>query len=287
MADSAGLIDGPSFIGGEEGFTTVQVAEVPDFGPGMGRYSTESYVDKGDTPDDPLTWRRKEKLAILGTASSMQMAPWTDQDFEIWAVAQCVTYGMFKRADLLFEIHNESYWRDENVTLRLRKTEMPIYMMDKYPEVPNSIRFPIELLTTYRKYHMTSITYMLALAYHSFIETGNPKHVALFGVHMESSEEYTDQRPCCEYWIGRMEGAGMDIFVPPVGAVLKAPYLYAYEGYNPAIPKLRMRLNGLRAGLAHREKELRTVQDNYFKQNGAIQECAYWLRAFQKGEFNE
>ena len=268
----------------EEGFTTIQAAQLPDMGPGEGKYSSDSYVDKGETPEDPFSWKHKEKLAILGTATTLYSAPYTDEDFEIWAVAQCVTYAAFKRADLLFEIHDESYWKQENVLKRLAATQIPIYMMEKYEEVPESIRFPLEYLTVYRKYHMTSITYMLGLAYHLFLTTGNPKHVSLYGIHMEAKEEYTDQRPCCEYWLGRMEGAGMEIAVPPVGAVLKAPHLYAYEGYNPVIPKLRSRLNSLQAGLVVRDREVKTKRDEYMKQDGAIQECAYWLRVFQKGE---
>ena len=283
MNDPMGLRK-PQFI--ERQFTTIEKAHPPDFSPGEGKYNTESFVDKGDTPEDPMTWNHKEKLAILGTAGSMHMAPYTDEEFEIWAVAQCVTFGAFRRADLLFEIHNESYWRMENVLDRLRNTEMPIYMMDKFEEVPYSIRFPIEVMQYYRKYHMTSITYMLALAYHLFKTTGNPKHVALFGVHMESSEEYTEQRPCCEYWLGQMEASGIDIYIPPVGALLKAPYLYAYEGYNPAIPVIRNRLNLLQNGLAQRDVDARKAREEFFRQDGAVAECAYWLRAFQKGEVN-
>jgi len=274
----------PELVENEEQFTTVQAAQLPDFSPGKGKYSTESFVDKGDTPEDPYTWHHKEKLAILGTAGSLHMAPYLDSDFEIWAVAQCVTYGAFKRADLLFEIHDESYWRQEDVTARLKSTQMPIYMMDKYEEIPNSIRFPLEYLTDYRRYHMTSITYMLAFAYHLFLKTGNPKLVTLYGIHMESAEEYSEQRPCCEFWLGCMEGAGMVVSVPPVGSLLSAPRLYAYEGYNPVLPKLRNRLSGLQAGLAMRQNELQTKRDEYCKQDGAVKECAYWLRVFQKGE---
>ncbi len=265
-----------------EEFTTVKAAHPPNRNPGMYHYSVESFVNKGKTPDDPLTWKHKEMLAILGTASSLSDAPYDDKGVEIWGVAQCVTFDAFKRADLFFEMHDDSYWKLENVEQRLRASQIPIYMMDKYEEVPLSIKYPLDLVIGYKRYHRTSVTYMLALAYHLFLTTGNPKSVALFGIHMSSEEEYTEQRPCCEYWLGRMEDAGIEIFIAD-GAIFEAPGLYAYEGYNPAIPKIRERLGLLEAGVAVRQNAMTGAREEYFKQLGAKEECAYWLRAFRQG----
>lgn len=229
---------------------------------------------------------QKDKLAIVGTAETMPMAPYGDQGYEVWAVSVCTTYPAFKRGDLLFEMHNRAYWNRPEILERLNKYDGPTYMIDHYKEVPKSVRFPIDLLMDpwkYRRYHTTSITYMLAWAYHSYLETGKPYHVGLYGIHMASREEYTEQRPCCEYWLGRMEGAGIDILMAPGGSVLTSNGLYGYEGYHPAIPKIRDRLTALQAGGQQAEQEAIRWEKQKIKQDGAVAECEYWMRQFQLG----
>ena len=70
----------------------------------------------------------------------------------------------------------------------------------------------------------------------------------------DREEEYGEQRPCCEYWLGRLEDSGVEIFIAG-GAVLSAPFLYGYEKYSPLALQLRRRMDGLLAGQKHREEE--------------------------------
>jgi hypothetical protein len=228
---------------------------------------------------------QKDLLALIGTAGTMPMAPYQSPDFEIWAVAVCTTYESCKRWDVLFEMHTEGYWKDPHVFARLQKEKVPIYMHKKEKGISTSLRYPIEIITdSYRQYHTTSITYMLALAYHSYITTGKPKHVALFGIHMEAREEYTEQRPCCEYWLGVMEGAGMDVEVSPGGALLVSSGLYGYENYNPICYEYRKRIQGLQAGLQYSEQKRMEAIIQKAKQEGGISEAEHWLRRYQRGE---
>jgi len=227
---------------------------------------------------------KKDLLAILGTAPTMGASPWDDAKYEIWAVAQCTTYPMFKRADLLFELHTKGYWGDGAVTKRLNNWGGRLVMHDHHNEIPNSEKFPIETITQYRPYHRTSITYMLALAYHSFKTTGKPVHVGMFGIHMEDvQEEYAEQRPCCEYWLGRMEDAGMDVFIAG-GAILSSPFMYGYEKYSPLVWKFRQRFDGLRNGYNMKVDQQRNAENDANIQRGAMQEAEYWLRLAQRGE---
>jgi hypothetical protein len=229
-------------------------------------------------------WCTKGQLAVLGTAQTMGAAPWEDPGFEIWGVAQCAVFEEFKRADILFELHTRDYWGDENVRSRLNTWGGRLIMHEHYDEVPRSERFPIDTILQYRGYHRTSITYMLALAYHSFKLTGNPWHVGLFGIHMEDvQEEYGEQRPCCEYWLGRMEDAGMNVFISG-GAILSSPFLYGYEKYSPLVWKLRQRHDGLMNGVQVKQDEHREKGYEVHRQIGAAQECDYWLRLAQRGE---
>ena len=231
---------------------------------------------------------KKEKLCILGTASTLEATPWEDEDMEIWGVAQVTTYPVFKRADVLFELHQESYWKEKNIIDRLNRFDGPTYMQQKYPEVPKSVKFDIdELIKRYPRYHTTSISYMLAAAFDSFVITGKPGYVAMFGIHMDTREEYQEQRPCCEYWIGMMRGAGMIVDPSPAGAILASNGLYAFEGYHPAIPKLSERIDGLRNGLDVLNREIAEVESRKWRQVGAIEEAELWLRQFQTGDISK
>jgi hypothetical protein len=229
----------------------------------------------------------KDQLAILGTADSMGATPWDDKNYEIWCVAQCATFPTFKRADMFFEMHTRDYWADEHVLPRLNKSEGRVIMQDHYDEVPKSERYPSNtIFNLYRPYHRTSITFMLALAYHSFKLTGKPFHVGLFGIHMEDvAEEYAEQRPCCEYWLGRMEDAGMDVFIA-AGAVLAAPFVYGYEKYNQLVWLLRQRHDALQNGLRMKQQEYQEKMQEVHQQMGAVSESEYWLRKAQRGELS-
>ncbi len=228
----------------------------------------------------------KELLAIVGTAPTMTAAPFEDDKYEIWAVGQCATFPGFTRGDVLFELHGGEYWKDEPVIKRLNKWDGRLMMQDHYPEVPKSERFPIETILQYRPYHTTSISYMLAAALHSFKACGKPFHVGLFGIHMEDiREEYAEQRPCCEYWLARMEEAGMDIFIA-AGAVLAAPFLYGYEAYSPLCYKIRQRIDGLNTGVNQLMAQEDQIVRRKHEQIGAAKESEYWLRLAQRGELD-
>jgi hypothetical protein len=237
---------------------------------------------RGKKGPEPDILCQKEKLAILGTADTLMAAPWDDPTFEIWGVAQCATYPVFKRADLLFELHSPDYWKDKNVLERINRWPGVTVMQEHYKEVPRSVKFPLETVLQYRRYHTTSITYMLALAYHSYVVSKKPVHLAMFGVHMEAREEYSEQRPCCEYWLGRMEAAGMDVFLSG-GAILQSRGLYGYENYNAICHKLRLRIEGLQAGANQRQAEQDEAELKKHEQLGAVKEAEYWLRQAQTG----
>lgn len=227
----------------------------------------------------------KNLLAILGTAGTLPQAPYANKEYEIWGVSPVITYEVCKRADRLFEIHGDGYWKREEILTRLNAFDGPTYMQDHYDEVPKSVRYPIELVKAlpHGEYQTTGITYMLALAYLSFVETGKPFHVELYGVHMEAREEYEEQRPCVEHWLGRLMGAGVDITVAPGGAILRTHGMYGYENYNPICLDLKQRIEGLRLGASHYEGLRNENEGLRHQQIGAMKEAEHWLRVFQKG----
>jgi len=229
----------------------------------------------------------KDKVSILGTAPTMADTPWNDPEMEIWALSQCVTFETFKRADIFFELHTADLWKVwTNILPRLNETKGRIIMQKHYDEIPKSEPFPLKTVLQYRSYQRSSITYLLALAYHSYKMTGKPGHVSLYGIHMEDKgEEYSEQRPCCEYWLGRMEDAGQEIYIA-AGAVLAAPFLYGYEKYSELLVQLRQRYDGLTNGMKGAEAKIVEAAAQKNRQDGALSECEFWLRGAQRGEIN-
>lgn len=230
---------------------------------------------------------KKDNLALVGTADPTRgKAPYDNKSFEVWAVAVAATYPDVTRFDLLFEMHPDGYWKkDPNVRERLSNTKQPLYMIEKQDDMPSSMTFPIAETDKYRRYYTSSIAYMLAWAYHSYMATGKPSNVEIYGIHMSSSEEYASQLPCCEYWIGRMESAGISVKPPDGGALLISETgAYGYEQYNPVCWDLRQRTMGLANGVKNAESEIERWRMQKARNEGAEAECEHWLRRFQRGE---
>ena len=250
---------------------------------------TVEYTISDGTPEEmngeKQIYCTKDRLAILGTAPTMPETPWHDEELEIWALSQCATFPAFVRADILFELHADGYWAsDANIIPRINTWPGRMVMQEKYDYVPNSEKFPIETVLKYKRYHRTTLTYLLALALHSRKVTGKPGKISLYGVHMEDvQEEYGEQRPCCEYWLGRLEDSGVEIFLAG-GAILSAPFLYGYEKYSPLALQLRKRMDGLLAGQKQREDESFNARLKASEQFGAANENRFLLRQLQRGE---
>ena len=230
---------------------------------------------------------KSDLLAIIGTADpTRQTAPYEDKNFEIWGVAVATSYPDVKRLDVQFEMHTDGYWkRDANVAKRLADVKVPLFMQQHWDEFPTSLAYPMKIVAQYRPYYTSSIAYMLALAYHSFVMVEKPKHVALFGIHMAAGEEYGEQRPCCEYWLGRMEGAGMDIEPSQGGSLLISNGAYGYENYNPICLDFRQRIVDIQGGMKQSQEEIKKWQSQWDRNDGAQKEAEFWLRKIQRGEF--
>ncbi len=246
------------------------------------------YLQDHSDGDDILLCQ-KDKLVILGSADPTRgMAPYDDDDYEIWGLSVITTFPDVKRLDVLFEMHPEEYYeRDPNVLKRLQGLGKPLYMLKKRDDIPTAMAYPMDMIMTkYRAYHTSSISYMMVLAYHSFLTTGKPKCVELYGVHMNVEEEYKEQRPCCEYWLGCMEAAGIEIVLPDDGVLLVGVNgLYGLENYNPICWDMQQRIYGLQNGSDSEVSKARAAEIQKAKNDGALYELKHWLRKHQRGEY--
>jgi hypothetical protein len=120
------------------------------------------------------------------------------------------------RADAVFQLHNPVIFRsktnrnDANHYEFLQNPDSPtIIMQDKYPDVPNSVRYPIEqviALTPGYTYLTSSVAYAIALAVLKGYE-----RIEIYGAEMETNTEYGHQRQGVAFWIGLALGRGIDV----------------------------------------------------------------------------
>jgi hypothetical protein len=209
------------------------------------------------------TWKdvkkKKNKVAIVGFSDSKSLAPFKDESFEIWGLNSL--FEAIPRYDRWFEIHErEKFNLDTNKEIgygltrtgepyvhALAKMTCPLYMVESYPDIPTSIRYPIEeiimefhpmgrpenaikdwtkdiLTEDWNGYFTNSVSYMIALAIYEKYE-----EIHIYGVDMATSGEYSYQRSSCELYVGIAIGRGIKVFIPNQADLLKNRYLYGYE----------------------------------------------------------
>lgn len=185
---------------------------------------------------------RLRKIGLLGShQASLAFAPWSDPSWELWAHAS--SRGFYKREpDRYFDRHRPECWSKSNKKgakyLRwLQTNTVPIYMLERYPEIPASIRYPFEQASfgMARKYFTNHAAYMIALALMEGVT-----HIGFFGVNYGKQVangaadcEYGTQRGSCEYWMGRAEGAGVTLVIPDTCTLLAEPKeIYGPESHD-------------------------------------------------------
>ena len=176
----------------------------------------------------------KETVAIIGShPATREEFDWSRTDADIWGFNEALKADWFERADGIFQIHKPVIWRsktnrndpDHYQWLQSGKTPV-IFMQDKFADVPQSERYPIEEVMALAPgigYFTSSVAYAIALA----ILKGY-KRIEVYGVEMETNTEYGHQRVGVAFWCGVAMGMGIEVdFHSP--SFFSAP-LYGYDG---------------------------------------------------------
>jgi hypothetical protein len=189
----------------------------------------------GGTIYDRPPYFRTKKLALIGCTTNNLYAPWHDPS---WTIASHCSARKFcqREPDWYFDMHrpecfrdNGKGWHPEYYTW-LKKVQTPIFMQERWKDVPMSVRYPIErILQEFRAYFTNHVAYMIALAM-----TEGVKTVGLFGCQYGAHTEYSTQRGSVEYWLGRFEQYGGEVVLPVKhNTVLAYPStLYGYESHD-------------------------------------------------------
>lgn len=239
--------------------------------------------------------RTCSKVAIVGFApSSMEDAQFLfgDPDCEIWAINQLyIAWPRIVPGNRIPEKQNVTRWfqihhrhsYDQTVArdhshhewLQQQK-DFPIYMQDKEPDIPCSVKFPKdEILSKFRRYFTNSISWEIALAiYEGF------KKIFVYGVDMAQDTEYMYERPSVEYFCGYAEGAGIELVIPQKSDLLKSMWLYPFEEDSPMKIKIESRRNELRGRAQNCGMNEQALHDERMQLLGALDNMGYIERSF-------
>lgn len=180
-------------------------------------------------------------LAIIGShPRTRDLFDYNRADVDVWMFNEAMSNKVnswVKRVDVIFQMHIPTIWKnpqnrnDPNHYNWLQtQTEVPvIYMQDKYPDVPKSVKFPLDEIHNGmlkgRKDHFLTSSVPQAMALAAYLNEYN--RVEIYGVAMETNTEWHFQREGVAFWRGYLEGMGIDVYF--ADPTFEAP-LYGYEG---------------------------------------------------------
>lgn len=176
----------------------------------------------------------QRKIAIIGSAPTIDQTPWFDPSWEIWAHATIHT--LCRRVDRYFDLHPWSWIESKGspgYLSWLKREKAPIFLAELRQEVPSSVRYPLDrILSEFPRYFTSHTAYMVALAL-----TEGVSHLGFFGIHYQLGSEYAEQRAGAEFWAGIAAGRGVQLVIPPTSPLCHEPKeLYAYESHAEGEP---------------------------------------------------
>jgi len=178
---------------------------------------------------------RRRTLAIVGShPATRELAPYDDPEIDILLFNEAAQKPeVYRRWDMLLQIHAPEVYRSpenwvnaEHWRWLQQEHGKPIWMQEVDPEVPDSVRYPLEeilAMVPYR-YLRSSPAMALALAIWMGYET-----VELYGSELTSNTEYSYQACNYAFWIGFAHGRGIDLQLRCWESEFFQP-IYGYEG---------------------------------------------------------
>ena len=173
-----------------------------------------------------------KKILILGTCPSRLAAPIGDISWDVWTIGPGGKNS--NRWNVLFEIHGNQTWPEGFAEylheLKQEKPPKRIYTEEPMPDWPANVVFPKDqLYQKYgRKWFTSSISYALALALEE-----NVTDLGIFGIDLESGEEYKGQYDGARYFLDLARLCGVNIILPKGCGLLRDPLPYpnSYESH--------------------------------------------------------
>ena len=217
------------------------------------------------------------RIAIVGKApSSLGLAPYHDDTWQIWTLSDLVLCGQAPRYDVQFELHDVGMLKRERPPYwdwLTRAQHKPLVVREAVPELPGAIVFPKdEIVSIFGRYFTNTVSWLIALAI-----AREPEEIGVWGVDMACDQEYSHQRPSCEYFLGWAAGCGITVTIPPQADLLKTPGLY---GFDAGLSDMHAKWKARREELKRRVSEAETRRDQAASEalflSGALDDAGYW-----------
>lgn len=173
-----------------------------------------------------------ERVAIVGTAQSWRLTPWNDPGLFIASLNDAFQLKGFQRADMWFDTHPLDhlhlvdkakgpvfahtipigyYVRPLEYLDWLGAQSIPIVLnpdyRTQYPkaaEWAHARPYPRAEVTDYFGGYFTSTPALMM----AFFMMQGVRDFSIYGIHLATEQEYVEQRPCFEFFSGRILGPG-------------------------------------------------------------------------------
>lgn len=266
------------------------------------------------TPPQPIL-TRSDKVAIVGFApSSMQLAPFGDESWDIWTLNNIYACFDIPRWNRWFELHPNfreyAPMHDARIDpqaivmgdarpvtkvlnhldwLQAQPPVNPIFFVEPQPDIPAALPYPLEVIKAwcesrkFKPYFTNSISYMIAMALFEHCHFGDCYNtIGIYGVDMAANGEYQKERPSVEYWIGLAQGLGVEVVLPKESELLKARF-YGFERDSDFVTKMNSRFQELMGNhnQACAQRDQANMSAWYFK--GAADQCQYDINNWGNG----
>ena len=208
--------------------------------------------------------KKHDTVIIIGSHPKTREVIDFDMPADVWVFNEAVSVksSWVKRADAVFQIHQEAIWRNPHnrndgghLNWLKTQTEIPVFMQDVYPDVPASVRYPLEdakllagvYLDAEEAPHFLTSSPALAIALAILL---GYKKIMVYGIAMETNTEYQWQRDGVSFWQGFAKGRGLEFhFEDDTFNCLVYGYqgmaVIAEDSFTPRISELAPRVSNL------------------------------------------
>lgn len=177
---------------------------------------------------------RGKHISILGKGNSGKICPF-DAD-EVWGVNNVATQPEYagKKIHRLFAFDEslEPQYTDE------MKKFAPIISFQKYKDIDYPLESILKEFNT--RYFTNTISYMIAYAIYCRV-----RKISVYGVDVSFGAPYAQENRGVEYWIGRAEQLGIEVYCPEKSHLLRTVYgnLYGEIGHCNMLLYVHERIN--------------------------------------------
>jgi len=193
--------------------------------------------------DDYLKAKRRGKrtVALVGSAfTSGPWAPFGEPGVDVWSLNETHIAPWLKVEGVTgwFQLHPKWVFAKDHPSKHRdwlsRDWPFHIWMQREFDGVPRSVTYPLREVENQigvvrgeqrvEKVFSSTFSYMVALA----LLEKTYERIELYGIELVLDGEYAYQREAMAFWVGKADGAGVEVWMPEDCHLLEMP-LYAYE----------------------------------------------------------